>query len=82
MLIMFKKAFQKDVSHPLANRIHVLVTATRCQYCGEGVMYPQVTKFEQIFSDDHQMSVAEGQVPQIPYWCGGRGDYPKSHIWG
>ena len=33
---------------------HVSVATTRCQYEGVG---PQVKKFEQVSSDEHQMSV-------------------------
>ena len=36
---------------------HVSVATTRCQYEGVG---PQVKKFEQVSSDDHQMSVPRG----------------------
>ena len=39
--------------------VHVSVDATRCQYWW-GQVGPQVNKFEQVFSDDHQMSVAGG----------------------
>ena len=38
--------------------VRVLVATTRCQYhAGLG---PQVNNFEQVSSDDHQMSVARG----------------------
>ena len=38
--------------------VHVSVATTRCQYC-DGVG-PQLNKFEQVSSDDHQMSVVQG----------------------
>ena len=37
----------------------VLVASTRCQYHG-GEVGPPVDKFEQVSSDDHQMSVVGG----------------------
>ena len=47
--------------------LHVSVTTTRCQYWwgvnSERVGCPQVNKFEQVFSDYHQLSVAEVGIP-------------------
>ena len=43
---------------------------------GEGVR-PQVNKFEQVSSDDHQMSVAEGRGYPGSYVGGG---YPGSDV--
>ena len=34
------------------------MTATRCQYRWGRVVDPQVKKFEHVYSDDHQMSLA------------------------
>ena len=39
-----------------------------------GKVCPQVNKFEQVSSNDYQMSVAMGGYP--------RGGYPKSHVLG
>ena len=40
--------------------IRISVSTTRYQYpgVGEGELGPQVNKFEQVYNDDHQMSVA------------------------
>ena len=57
--------------------VGVSVVSTRCQYGGPRVLGPQVNKFEQVFSDDHQMSVAgDGVGIQDPCHmsgCGGGG---------
>ena len=42
--------------------VGVSVVSTRCQDGGPRVLGPRVNKFEQVFSDDHQMSVAGGWV--------------------
>ena len=46
--------------------------ATRCQHCGEG---PQVNKFEQVSSLDHQMSLAVRSMCMVglggSHVCGG-----------
>ena len=48
-----------------------LVATTRCQYCwGVG---PQVNKFEQISSNDHQMSLAGVGMPGWREVCPGGG---------
>ena len=47
--------------------IPVSVVTARCQFQGDGC--PDMNKFEQFSSDDHQMSVAEG-------------GYPRSHVGG
>ena len=70
--------------------ILVLVATTRCQY-HEG-MGPQVSKFEQVTSDDHQMSIAGGEgrshfcylgegEEEVPYLVSGMGGYhvPMHH---
>ena len=50
--------------------IHVSVATTRCQYWRRGGGGPQVNKFEQASSDDHQVSLV-GVGSQV--WClGGR----------
>ena len=42
---------------------------------------PQVNKFEQVFSDDHQMSVPGEESPEI--WCLVEGGVcPQSDVWG
>ena len=40
--------------------VHVSVATTRCQYWWRERVGPQVNKFEQVFSNDHQMSLVEG----------------------
>ena len=57
-------AAQKHSSRVRANHLPtvlVSVATTRYQYRRSGVG-PQVNKFEQVFSDDHQMSVVEREV--------------------
>ena len=55
------------------------VATTRCQYQWGVVVGPQANKFEQVSSNDHQMSVAAGvrkgrsQVCQGGERAGGRG---------
>ena len=51
--------------------MHVLVATTRCQY-HEG-MGPQVSKFKQVNSDDHQMSIAGGGGRSHVCYLGPRG---------
>ena len=70
--------------------IHVLVATTRCQYWLEEVG-PQVNKFEQVSSDEHQMSSA-GEMGVVPrsdvlgegvsaqVWCPGEGVPYLSHV--
>ena len=45
--------------------VYVVMITTRCQYWGVG---PQVTKFEQGSSGDHQMSVS-GEGIGAQFWC-------------
>ena len=63
--------------------VHVLVATTRREYGGGGVG-PQVNKFEQVPSDDHQMSVAGGRYPGlmskgVPYLSIYACDVPSPH---
>ena len=50
--------------------VHVLVATTRCQYQWEWGVGPQVNKFEQVSSDDHQMSVVERWRGRSQVWWG------------
>ena len=45
--------------------VYVPVATTRCRYHLGGGLGPQVNKFEQVSSDDHQMSVAWGVGAQV-----------------
>ena len=54
--------------------VGVSVGTTRCQYGGLRVLGTQVNKFEQVFSDDHQMPVAgDGVDIQDPCHMSGGG---------
>ena len=44
--------------------VHILVATTRCQYWW--TLGPQMSKFEQVSGNDHQMPVVEGGVGQMP----------------
>ena len=50
----------------------VLVATTRCQY--------QVNKFEQVSSDDHQMSVTGGGSPGLMFGVPYHVSYPMMHV--
>ena len=68
--------------------VHILVGATRCQYCSVWAC-PQMNKFQQVSIDDHQMSV-EGGIPgpisvgvsQVPCLGGSsyHMTYPMTHV--
>ena len=51
------------------------VATTRCQY--RGVVGPQANKFEQVSSNDHQMSVAAGVRKGRSQVCQGEGEQGK-----
>ena len=63
--IVYNKAFPWDAYCSLASTIHASTATTRC--CSKGG--PQMNKFKQVSSDDHQMSLA--WISQV--WCLGGG---------
>ena len=74
---LFKYNLNKSTPVGCVPSVGVLGVATRCQYGGWEVCVcvcvPKMNKFEQVSSDNHQMSVV---------WIGkGGGRYPRSHIW-
>ena len=64
--MVYKKAFQVGCLTP-ACQPHVFwwLPLDVNTGGGEGGLGPRVNKFEQLSSDDHQMSVAVGGVPQV-----------------
>ena len=85
-----KTAFSRMCTTPLPT-VHVFVATTTYQYCEGRGLGPQVNKFEQVSSDDFQMSVARGQVPCLVFKASpnaswvmvtwGRGRSHVSGIW-
>ena len=60
----------------------VLVATTKCQYHGGRGVNPQLNKFEQVLSDEYQMSVVESRRSQGLMSGGGRGRSPGLKSWG